>query len=213
MSEEKAASEKSGAAFEMSGSPVVRDNTGKDGVGNNVFLNGNTMSVSAPLSEDAQTGVTMKTNPAENAPAAESTELYQVSFRLTPAGNEKYIVSPDSVTEAESIVKLHSFGGRKITKPAPEQETGLKERTCEACGYKQTETIPKTDGGLPAPGKIETDKEQGKNTPDTTFGTSKETLASVVPTPEEQSLAEAGTGRKFPRPMGKSELSLPYRTA
>ena len=39
----------------------------------------------------------------------------------------------------------HTYGEWKVTKAATETQTGTKERTCTACVYKQTETIPKLE--------------------------------------------------------------------
>ena len=42
----------------------------------------------------------------------------------------------------KSGVADHTFGEWNVTKEATESEKGLKERTCSACGYKETEEIP-----------------------------------------------------------------------
>ncbi len=97
---------------------------------------------------------------------------------------------------AESEKKAHSFGKWTVTKEATESEEGSKERSC-VCGYKDTEIIPKTGGSSPNSGKIETDKEQGENTPDADFGMSKEDLANAVLTTEEQKLLATGTDMKI----------------
>ncbi len=91
----------------------------------------------------------------------------------------------------------HSFGEWTVTKQATESEEGAKERRCGVCGYKETEVIPKTGGNSSDFGKIETEKEQGENTPDTDFKTSKDDLISAVLLPQEQSLVEAGTDVKI----------------
>ena len=39
-------------------------------------------------------------------------------------------------------VSDHTFGEWNVTKEATETETGLKERTCSECGFKETEEIP-----------------------------------------------------------------------
>lgn len=91
----------------------------------------------------------------------------------------------------------HSYGEWTVTKEATESAAGSRERSCTACGYKKTEVIPPTGTGSSDSGKIETDKEQGENTPDIDFGTSEDDLISAVLTPEEQGLMETGTDVKI----------------
>lgn len=68
-----------------------------------------------------------------------------------------------------------------------------------AIGYTEPkkEDVPQTGGGTQDSDNIETGKEQGENTPDVDFGASKDDLISAVLTPEEQSLAAAGTDVKI----------------
>ncbi len=91
----------------------------------------------------------------------------------------------------------HTFGDWHITKPATEQETGVKERSCNICGYTQIEVIPQIAASEQNIGKIETDKEQGENTPVIDFGTAKEELINAVLMPEEQHLVEGGEDIKI----------------
>lgn len=44
---------------------------------------------------------------------------------------------------ARSEEEEHIYGDWKIVREATESEEGVKERNCEKCGYKMTETIPK----------------------------------------------------------------------
>ncbi len=159
----------------VSGSPVIQDNTGKDGAVNNVYLKDNTMSVSAPLAAAARIGVTTKTSPTADAPVAvtgtnqadysgsffSDNKAYQIE---NTAGNviqlAVHVHSYGSDWESDaaghwhgcscgdkSEEAAHSFGEWTVTKEATESEDGVKERSCSVCQYKETEVIPKKTGG------------------------------------------------------------------
>ena len=44
-----------------------------------------------------------------------------------------------------SEMEDHKFGEWKVTKEATETEEGSRERTCDVCGYKQNEILPKLE--------------------------------------------------------------------
>ncbi len=173
----------------VSGSPVIQDNTGKDGAVNNVYLKDNTMSVSAPLDAAARIGVTTKTSPTADAPVAvtgtnqadysgsffSDNKAYQIE---NTAGNvirlAVHVHSYGSDWESDatghwhgcscgdkSEEAAHSFGEWTVTKEATESEDGVKERSCSVCQYKETEVIPKKTGGSGEQGGDSGSGEQG----------------------------------------------------
>ncbi len=173
----------------VSGSPVIQDNTGKDGAVNNVYLKDNTMSVSAPLAAAARIGVTTKTSPTADAPVAvtgtnqadysgsffSDNKAYQIE---NTAGNviqlAVHVHSYGSDWESDatghwhgcscgdkSEEAAHSFGEWTVTKEATESEDGVKERSCSVCQYKETEVIPKKTGGSGEQGGDSGSGEQG----------------------------------------------------
>lgn len=68
----------------------------------------------------------------------------------------------------------HTYGDWTVTKEATETEAGTRERTCEVCGYKQTEALPKLTPAAPP----ETDK------PDDTNDNTNNTDKTDKPEPE-----------------------------
>jgi len=59
----------------------------------------------------------------------------------------------------KSEESAHTYGDWTITKEATEAEEGSKERACEVCGYKETESLPKLSPVTPS----ETEKPDDKN--------------------------------------------------
>lgn len=84
----------------------------------------------------------------------------------------------------KSEIGSHNYGEWTVTKPANEQEDGLKERSCSICGYKESESIPKT-GGI-STGKVDTDVQKDDKAPTMRISTSAEELKDILLTEEEK---------------------------
>lgn len=117
---------------------------------------------------DGLTAADYKIQTAYNAGSQKVT----ATFALTADGGKKYALAAGSVTETTCSVLIHDYGtawqsdkayhwrecvcGDRIDtvrhgygdwtviKQATEREEGERERSCGACGYKETEVIPKT---------------------------------------------------------------------
>ncbi len=182
----------------ISGSPVIKDNTGRDGAVNNVYLNGKTISVSTSLGAAARIGVTTSKSPTADAPVAvtgtnqadysgsffSDNKAYQIE---NTAGNviqlAVHVHSYGSDWESDaaghwhgcscgdkSEEAAHSFGEWTVTKEATESEDGVKERSCSVCQYKETEVIPKKTGGSGEQGGDSGSGEQGGGSGEQTGG-------------------------------------------
>lgn len=221
-----------GGSLEVSGQPVITGNTGKNVEGvsdkaNNVYLlNNKKISVSEPLSDGAQIGVTTSSLPGEGASVditGSNTADYSSCFLsdnknydvvLKGAGDNTVCLvkhthkygtewekdSTDHWHECrcgeESDKAAHVSDEGKVTKEPTEAEEGIKTYCCSICGYELR--TESIDRLEPSDtGKVEVDKEQGANTPATEIETAKEALIQAVLSPEEQSNIAKGTDVKI----------------
>ncbi len=143
----------------------------------------------------------------EGTPAFTGRTVYRVmSYRCPGDSNGEVVYS----NAAGNVTGEHSYGAWTVKKEATENETGLKERSCEMCGDTQTEVIPKISGSGTQQDSdwIEVEKGEGEDVPDVALAASKNDMISAVLTPEEQSLAEAGTDIKLVLAIANADASV-----
>lgn len=106
-------------------------------------------------------------------------------------GGEGYVLIWILVTDKDSVVinKLgHDWGEWVVKKTAAETTPGQKERTCNRCGQKETETIPATGSGT-----IITEVKREENAPAISISTPTEEVEDMLLTEVERQQAQNET--------------------
>ena len=75
-----------------------------------------------------------------DSPSASHTHIYGEEWKKDKVQHWK-----ECDCGEKTEVANHKFGEWEITKPATEQEEGTREKSCEICGYKETEKIEKLE--------------------------------------------------------------------